>query len=192
MSGALTPEAIIAKLGMQPHPKGGHYVELWRDPPPAGGRGRASLIHFLLRAGEVSHWHAVDAPEIWIWQAGAPLELSIAETGQAGEVLRLGPDFMAGDRFRAWCRRGTGRRPQPGRLDPGQLRRRPRLPLRRLHPGPAGLAAGAGEGLTLSLIFFECHPRESGISVRSWRREIPAFRGNDDKENARLLHPRLC
>ena len=99
MSGALTPEAIIAKLGMKPHPEGGHYVELWRDPPPEGGRGRASLIHFLLRAGEVSHWHAVDAPEIWIWQAGAPLELSIAETGQAGEVLRLGPDLMAGDRF---------------------------------------------------------------------------------------------
>ncbi len=51
----------------------------------------------------MSHWHAVDAPEIWIWQVGARLELSVvdpgAETGQAGEVLRLGPDILAGDRF---------------------------------------------------------------------------------------------
>ena len=101
MEKALTAADIIARLGLEPHPEGGHYVELWRDPPPEGGRGRASLIHFLLQAGEVSHWHAVDAPEIWIWQAGAPLALSIAETGQAGETVRLGPDLMADDRFQA-------------------------------------------------------------------------------------------
>ena len=41
----------------------------------------ASAIYFLLRSGEISKWHRVDADEIWHWYAGAPLELSIAEDG---------------------------------------------------------------------------------------------------------------
>ncbi|OYD82578.1 hypothetical protein CHT98_20515 (plasmid) [Azospirillum brasilense] len=58
---SLTPERIIATLGMQPHPEGGHYVETFRDAPPGGGRGVKTGIHYLLQAGERSHWHRVDA-----------------------------------------------------------------------------------------------------------------------------------
>lgn len=97
----MTPHAIIDRLGMQAHPEGGHYARLWSDAPPGGGRGRFSVIHFLLQAGEVSHWHVLDAPEVWLWQAGAPLALAIAEPGQAGDTVRLGPDLLGGDRFQA-------------------------------------------------------------------------------------------
>lgn len=84
---------VIAALGLAPHPEGGHYRELWRDGTPEGPRGAASAIHFLLTAGERSHWHRVDAAELWLWQGGAPLALRIGRES----VLRLGPDAAAGE-----------------------------------------------------------------------------------------------
>lgn len=57
---ALTAERLIDLLGLQPHPEGGCYVETHRAPGD-GGRGAVTAIYFLLRAGERSHWHTVDA-----------------------------------------------------------------------------------------------------------------------------------
>ncbi|HUO55022.1 MAG TPA: cupin domain-containing protein [Rhodoblastus sp.] len=73
----LSVEAVRAALGLAPHPEGGAFREIWRDAPEDGGRGAATSIHFLLGAGERSHWHRVDAAELWLWQAGAPLLLEI-------------------------------------------------------------------------------------------------------------------
>lgn len=87
------PEAAVRQaLDLTPHPEGGHYRELWRHQPEAGGRGAASAILFLLAAGERSHWHRVDASEIWIWQAGAPLALGLCHPGGHRQTIRLGPD----------------------------------------------------------------------------------------------------
>jgi hypothetical protein len=89
-------------LGLQPHPEGGHYRELWRDEPPGGGRGAASSIHFLLAAGERSHWHRIDAAEIWIWQAGAPLLLELWRHGDSRRTIKkLGPNEGNGEAFQA-------------------------------------------------------------------------------------------
>jgi len=65
----MSAAALIARLGMKPHPEGGHYVETFRDGPGAG-RARSTAILFLLQAGERSHWHKVDAVEYWLWHAG--------------------------------------------------------------------------------------------------------------------------
>lgn len=89
---------IIRLLGLKPHPEGGHYVETWRHTVPAGERGAGTSIYFLLRAGEESAWHRVDATEIWHWYAGSPLILSISEDGNALRTLRLGPDLLGGQR----------------------------------------------------------------------------------------------
>ncbi|ACI50250.1 protein of unknown function DUF985 [Gluconacetobacter diazotrophicus PA1 5] len=86
----LPVEAVRAALSLSPHPEGGWYRELWRDTPPDGGRGAATTIQFLLARGERSHWHRVDAAEIWCWQGGAPLRLRIAGAG-GEQVLLLGP-----------------------------------------------------------------------------------------------------
>ena len=96
----MTAAEIIAALRMQPHPEGGHFVETFRDPmTDAAGRSRSTAIFFLLQAGERSHWHRVDAVEIWHWHAGAPLRLSTAEAaGAAVSQLLLGPDIAAGQR----------------------------------------------------------------------------------------------
>jgi predicted cupin superfamily sugar epimerase len=85
--------SVIAALDLRPHPEGGHYRETWRDTPPGGGRGAGTSILFLLRAAEISHWHRVDAAEIWIWQAGAPLSLAMAPGGW----VTLGPHLAAGE-----------------------------------------------------------------------------------------------
>ena len=91
----MTADQIIATLGLAPHPEGGHYRETWAA--PTDGRAHATGIYFLLKAGERSHWHRVDADELWLYHSGAPLTLSIAatDTGPAIDHL-LTPDLTAG------------------------------------------------------------------------------------------------
>ncbi|HEY4134956.1 MAG TPA: cupin domain-containing protein [Alphaproteobacteria bacterium] len=88
--------AIIAALGLAPHPEGGHFRETWRDLSPDGARGHGTAIYYLLAAGEVSYWHRVDAVEIWHHYAGAPLALCIAAPGGDAVAHRLGPDVLNG------------------------------------------------------------------------------------------------
>ena len=91
----MTADEIIERLGLQPHPEGGWYVETWRaddEPRPSG-----TAIYFLLKSGEKSHWHRVDAAETWHFYAGATLRLRMAET-EAGpaDALLLSPDLSVG------------------------------------------------------------------------------------------------
>lgn len=86
-------DLIIATLGLAPHPEGGWYRETWKG-PLINGRACGTAILFLLKAGEQSHWHRVDADEIWLWHAGAPLILSIGATDACDHML--GPDVLAG------------------------------------------------------------------------------------------------
>ena len=89
-------DALIARLALAPHPEGGWYRQTWVAEGP--GRPSGTAIYFLLKAGERSHWHRVDATEIWHFHAGAPLLLRLAET-EAGpaERLRLGTELAAGE-----------------------------------------------------------------------------------------------
>jgi predicted cupin superfamily sugar epimerase len=92
-------DEIIERLGLEPHPEGGHYRETWRADASEGERAAGTAIYFLLRQGEVSHWHRVDSAEIWHHYAGAPLELTIAASdGGPAETHVLGPDLAAGAR----------------------------------------------------------------------------------------------
>ncbi len=99
-AGAAAAE-IIRRLGLNPHPEGGHYVETWRDVPPAGGRGAGTAIYYLLQVDEVSRWHRIDATEIWHWYAGAPLALTVSPNGHDAWAVHLGPDLAAGQRPQA-------------------------------------------------------------------------------------------
>ncbi len=93
---ALTADQIIDALGLEPHPEGGHYRETWRAGAAPGERAAGTAIYFLLKTGEVSHWHRVDAAEIWHWYAGSPLELSIHPENDQGRAEHLGPALEAG------------------------------------------------------------------------------------------------
>lgn len=87
----MSAEDIIAKLGLRPHPEGGWYRQTWVG-PVVEGRASGTAILFLLQAGERSHWHRVDADEIWLWHAGAPLVLSLGQ--DAASDVRLGPEVL--------------------------------------------------------------------------------------------------
>jgi uncharacterized protein len=92
-----TAAEIIARLELKPHPEGGHYRETFRDPrADANGRALSTAIYFLLARGERSHWHRIDAVEIWHYYAGSALTLRIADD-EGPRSVRLGPDLVAGD-----------------------------------------------------------------------------------------------
>jgi len=97
----LTANSVISLLGLAPHPEGGHYRETFRDLASGGGtRATSTAIYFLLRKGERSRWHRVDAVEAWHFYAGAPLLLRIAADGRR-QAVRLGADLAAGERPQA-------------------------------------------------------------------------------------------
>lgn len=93
-------DELIRVLGLMPHPEGGHYRETFRDTRAIPGTQRScgTAIYFLLKQGEVSRWHRVDAAEIWHWYAGAPLVVSIADDRGVIADHVLGPDIAAGAR----------------------------------------------------------------------------------------------
>lgn len=91
----MTAAEIIARLRLARHPEGGWFGETFRDDQMAEGRAISTAIYYLLEAGERSHWHKVDAVEIWHYYSGAPLSLGKSDGGTA-EFLTLGPDLMAG------------------------------------------------------------------------------------------------
>ena len=89
--------AIIEALGMRAHPEGGWHAETWRAVALDGQRPHGSAIVYLLTAGERSHWHRLDADEVWQFSAGDPLELSVWTEGTAAiTVHRLGGDVARG------------------------------------------------------------------------------------------------
>ena len=96
--GMSDPDDLIARLELEPHPEGGHYRETFRDTRDDGGRACSTAIYYLLKAGEVSRWHRVDAAEVWHFYAGAPLALGLREgDGPPAEHI-LGNDIASGER----------------------------------------------------------------------------------------------
>ena len=102
----MTADEVVAALGLTPHPEGGNFRETFRDGNTAG-RDHSTAIYYLLRAGEQSHWHRVDAAEIWHFYAGGPLALSIAAGNGAPTEHILGTDLDAGQRPQAVVPKGA-------------------------------------------------------------------------------------
>ena len=112
--------ALIEQLQMSPHPEGGWYKETWRGEPDASGRARGTAIVFLLKAGEASHWHRVDADEMWLWQGGDPLELGIAESDDGPvRTLILGGNVGAGETLQGLVPTGAWQAARPAKDDAG-------------------------------------------------------------------------
>jgi predicted cupin superfamily sugar epimerase len=90
VSAAARAAELITTLGLQPHPEGGHYAEVFRSAVPvqtADGRPpRLALttIDFLLQPGEFSAWHRVASDEVWHLLEGPALRLWL-----------MAPDFSA-------------------------------------------------------------------------------------------------
>jgi uncharacterized protein len=113
-------EHVIARLGLEPHPEGGWYRETWRHDPGDGSRGAGTAIYFLLTAGQRSHWHRVDADEIWHHYSGAPLVLRMwtpDDTSDPSDTdvveTLVGADLAAGEAPQARVPSGTWQSAEP-------------------------------------------------------------------------------
>lgn len=93
----LAAKDVIFTLGMQRHPEGGWYARTFEDAEKADGRARSTAIYYLLEADDTSHWHRIDAVEVWHFYAGSPLRLRISNGISADEHI-LGADIAAGQR----------------------------------------------------------------------------------------------
>ena len=93
----MTADEIIEALELQPHPEGGYYRQTWAgDEVP---RASGTCIYFLLTERQKSHWHKVDAVEIWHFYAGAPVVLRTSTTEEGpSKALILGRDLASGQR----------------------------------------------------------------------------------------------
>ncbi len=94
---ALTAKDIIFTLALEPHPEGGWYRQTFADDAVPDQRAQSTAIYYLLEEHQVSHWHRVDAVEVWHYYAGAPLQLSLSD-GTTLNVETLGPDLNIGQR----------------------------------------------------------------------------------------------
>jgi predicted cupin superfamily sugar epimerase len=98
-AGGLALDDVVRLLELAPHPEGGWFRETFRDPAAdSAGRSPSTAIYYLLAAGEISHWHRVDAAEVWHWYGGAPLVLTRSPDGHDAEAAHLGPHLQAGQR----------------------------------------------------------------------------------------------
>jgi predicted cupin superfamily sugar epimerase len=115
----MTAQELIAALGLAPHPEGGWYRETWRADAAPGERAGGTAIHFLLEAGQRSHWHKVDAAETWLFHSGDPLRLSLS-TGDAGPVrsVVLGSDVLAGHAVQHVVQPGEWQAAEPAPVGP--------------------------------------------------------------------------
>ena len=98
MNQVIRADDLIERLELQPHPEGGYYRETFRDERQDDGRAHSTAIYYLLKAGEVSRWHRVDAAEVWHWYAGAPLMLGLRQGDGTVSEHTLGNHIAGGER----------------------------------------------------------------------------------------------
>ena len=98
MTASMEAGAIIETLELKPHPEGGWYKQMFEDLIEGEPRARSTAIYYLLERGDRSHWHRVDAVEIWHFYAGAPLELALSRDGVSQKSLMLGNNLEIGER----------------------------------------------------------------------------------------------
>jgi uncharacterized protein len=115
---------LARELGLQPHPEGGWYRETWRSPvevtlPDGRVRATATMIHFLLPAGESSAWHRVASDEIWIAHTGV-VTLELGGDGPAPATdtsYAVGVELAAGQQSQVLVPAGVWQRTVPGAAD---------------------------------------------------------------------------
>lgn len=99
----------IDTLGLEAHPEGGYFKEIYRSLEiidetglPSrfqGERHLATSIYFLLQKEQVSHLHRIRSDEMWHHYAGLPLEVHMISTKGKASRLLLGKNIEQGENF---------------------------------------------------------------------------------------------
>lgn len=121
-------EELIRRLRLEPHPEGGFYREIWRSsqvlssealPPDYGGwRSAGTSIVYLLPWGKSSRWHRVRSDELWLYQGGDPLELTMCiDREESQNIVELG--FEEGQELQSLVPGGWWQTAKPVKGDVG-------------------------------------------------------------------------
>lgn len=97
-----TSDYYIENLGLEPHPEGGYFKQTYLDEEKA-----FSSILFLIREGEVSHFHELKEDELWYFHGGNPLVIyEITTDGQLKKTL-LGDKPKEGQSLQYLVKKGS-------------------------------------------------------------------------------------
>ncbi|WP_028562601.1 cupin domain-containing protein [Paenibacillus pinihumi] len=100
---ATSPEYWISKLNLAAHPEGGYYKRTYQGEEKItdqelsvqfdGHRFLYTSIYFLLRSGEVSHFHRLKSDELWYYHAGSSLTIHVIHEDGRYEEVKLGTNL---------------------------------------------------------------------------------------------------
>ncbi len=120
----MTRPELAESLDLEPHPEGGWFRQTWASPvsvtlPDGRVRATATLIYFLLPAGEASAWHRVTSDEIWLAHTGAVvIELGGFDAAPGiCEAHVVGQDLEAGELPQLLVPAGVWQRTRPSEDD---------------------------------------------------------------------------
>ena len=108
-----TAKQWINELQLESHPEGGFYRETIREVLKDGHRAPFSSIYFLLTDDNISHFHRIDADEVWYYHAGDSLTIHMINPDGAYTTATLGTDIQNGDVLQYVVPKGTGCMCQP-------------------------------------------------------------------------------
>ena len=105
----MTVKEIVQLLGLQPHPEGGFYKEVYRsegviegDCLPGsfhGTRNFSTSIYYLLQRNDFSAFHRIKSDEIWHYHAGGSLLIHSIDQDGNYQCKKLGADLSEGAAF---------------------------------------------------------------------------------------------
>ena len=100
-----TPNTIIEKLGLEPHPERGYYKETYRASTEVesrrhgGARAASTAIYFLITAEEPATFlHRLISDEVFHLYDGGPLDILRLFPDGTWDVAVLGMNLDAGER----------------------------------------------------------------------------------------------
>ena len=96
------PASLIESLKMTPHPEGGHFAETFH-----ADDGSLSLIFYLLKNDERSHWHRLTKNEILHFYDGDPMSVLLSSDGVSIQRKTLGRDAVDNEAYHLIVPKGT-------------------------------------------------------------------------------------
>jgi len=87
----VSAEEIIDRFSLEPHPEGGWFRRTYESKEvlesPHGFRPAGTSILYMLKKGEVSRLHRLDADETWYFHQGAPLRVHLFSKDDYHSIL---------------------------------------------------------------------------------------------------------
>ena len=92
-------EYWITHLELEAHPEGGYFKRSFASKEEISEKERKlyTSIYFLLRAGDVSHFHRLKSDELWYFHAGSSMSVHIIHENGEYEEAKLGLNLDKGE-----------------------------------------------------------------------------------------------